>query len=505
NYTIKLINLIIIYLILGTAPVFPFLSVFGKQLGISSLIIGSINAILPILILIVKPIFGFIMDYFQTWRKVIFLILLAITNICYITIFFLPSLPGPILSEHHFQNVSCKTLSRCNMKYIFHNFLITIASCNGMKDTMCHWVCENTNFSTQLSFYPDQNKAIISPNTTCLLNINEISLCQGNLTNNYNCNVICDNFKDDQCMYISATFWSFVVLMCIGEIRQDKRLKYGKQRLWGAVGYSIVACLSGYMVDFFSYDKVYKNYIPSMLLMIIFTCVDFICCIKLELPFQSQSTTILKDVFTLLKSKSIIIFLCFSGFFGVLNSIMRNFLLWYVEDLSIATGYMNRIKFIEGLIIAAQCFSGEVIFFFLSGKILKKLGYDYTFTFCFICYAVRLGLISLAPTPWWILFIEFFMQGPSYALSFTAVISYGNVITPTGASGTIQGLVHGVNEGLGLSVGSLIGGILFKKFGGIMILRIFSVFAAFSALTYFVLHIFYFKHKTGKELNNLVF
>jgi len=41
------------------------------------------------------------------------------------------------------------------------------------------------------------------------------------------------------------------------------------------------------------------------------------------------------------------------------------------------------------------------------------------------------------------------MQGPSYALSFTAVISYGNVITPTGTSSTIQGLVQGVNEGLG--------------------------------------------------------
>ncbi|KAG5345575.1 MFSD6 protein, partial [Acromyrmex charruanus] len=512
NYTIKLINLIIIHLILGVAPVYPFLPVFGKQLGISPLIIGSVNAILPVLILIAKPIFGFIMDYFQTWRKVIFLILLAIGNICYITIFFLPSLPGPILSEHHFQNVSCATLPRCNMKY----HASAIASCNGMKDTMCHWVCENTNFSTQLSFYADQNKAIISPDTTCLLNINEILLCQGNLTNNYNCNVICDNFKDDQCLYRSATFWSFIVLMCIGEISvyvfisisdtfcfiilgQDKRLKYGKQRLWGAMSYGIAVCLSGYMIDFFSHDKVYKNYIPSMLLMIIFTCIDFICCIKLELPLQLQSTAILKNVFTLLKSKVIVIFLCFSGFFGVLNSIMRNFLLWYVEDLSVATGYTNRIKLIEGLIIAAQAFSGEVIFFFLSGKILKKFGYGYTFTFCFICYAVRLGLISLAPTLWWVLFIEFFMQGPSYALSFTAVISYGNVITPTGASGTVQGLVQGVNEGLGLSVGSLIGGVLFKKFGGIMTLRIFSVFAAFSALTYFVLHIFYFKqfnHKT---------
>ncbi|KAG5313455.1 MFD6A protein, partial [Acromyrmex insinuator] len=401
---------------------------------------------------------------------------------------------------------------------------LAIASCNGTKDIMCHWICENTNFSTQLSFHAHQNKATISPDSTCLLNINKTSLCEANLTN-YNCNVICDNFKDDQCLYISATFWSFVVLMCISEsgsfifssisdafcfaiLGQDKRLKYGKQRLWGAVGYGIVVCLSGYMVDFFSHDKVYKNYIPSILLVIIFTCIDFICCIKLKLPFQSQSTTILKDVFTLLKSKSIVMFLCFSGFFGILSTIMRNFLLWYVEDLSIATDYMDRMKLIEGLILAAQAFSGEVIFFFLSGKILKKLGYGYTFTFCFVCYALRLGLISLATTPWWVLLIEFFMQGPSYALSYTAIISYANVITPIGASSTVQGLVQGVNEGLGFSVGSLIGGVLFKKFGGIMTLRIISVFAAFSALIYFVFHIFYFKqfkHKTGKEINNLIF
>ncbi|XP_018392088.1 PREDICTED: major facilitator superfamily domain-containing protein 6-like [Cyphomyrmex costatus] len=516
NYTQLLIKMHYFFFLGSAGPVFPFLQVYGKQLGISPLIIGSINAILPILTLIAKPIFGFIMDYFQTWRKVIFLSLLVIANSCYAIILFLPPLPGPILSENHFQNVSCETLPHCNMKY----HASAIASCNGMKDTTCHWICENTNFSMQLSFHGNQNKAIISPDTTCLLNINEISLCQGNLTNNYNCNVTCDNFKYEQCLYTSIIFWSFVLLMCIGEIGffvfisisdafcfvilgQDKRLKYGKQRLWGAMGYGVVACLSGYMVDLWSYDKVYKNYIPSMLLMLVFTCIDLICCIKLELPFQSESTTILKDVFTLLKSKSIVIFLCFSAFIGILNSIMRNFLLWYVEDLSIMTGYMDRIKSIEGLIVAAQSFSGEVIFFFLSGKILKKLGYGYTFTLCFICYALRLGLISVAPTLWWVLLIEFFMQGPSYALSFTTVVAYGNVITPTGASGTVQGLVQGMIDGLGFSVGSLVGGILFKKFGGTMTIRIFSVFAAFSALTYFILYILYLKRKTVDTRNNI--
>lgn len=39
----------------------------------------------------------------------------------------------------------------------------------------------------------------------------------------------------------------------------------------------------------------------------------------------------------------------------------------YLEDLALATGYMNEIKLIEGLIVAAETLGGEVIFFSLSG------------------------------------------------------------------------------------------------------------------------------------------
>jgi len=66
-------------------------------------------------------------------------------------------------------------------------------------------------------------------------------------------------------------------------------------------------------------------------------------------------------------------------------------------------------------------------------------------------------------------------------------------------------LLRNVTIFLGLSIGSLIGGILYKELGGSVTLRIFSAFAAFSALTYFILHIFYLKYETGKKLNNLIF
>lgn len=137
------------------------------------------------------------------------------------------------------------------------------------------------------------------------------------------------------------------------------------------------------------------------------------------------------------------------------------------------TNYMSKIKLIEGLIVAAETLGGEVIFFsfsgklfiyiikfyilhnfciysnFFIGKILKKLGFGYTFTFCFICYALRLGLISLASNPWWVIPIELFMQGPTYALCYTTIVAYASKIAPPGTSATIQGIVAGMDDGFG--------------------------------------------------------
>lgn len=86
--------------------------------------------------------------------------------------------------------------------------------CNGTKDTTCHWMCKDTNFSTQVSFHIAKGEASISPNTTCLLNTNETSSC----SKSTNCNVTCDNFDNNHCLYTSITFWGFILLMSLGNI-----------------------------------------------------------------------------------------------------------------------------------------------------------------------------------------------------------------------------------------------------------------------------------------------
>ncbi|XP_018401492.1 PREDICTED: major facilitator superfamily domain-containing protein 6-like [Cyphomyrmex costatus] len=519
NYTLLPLKAHFFFFYGVTGAISPFLPVYGKQLGISPLIMGSIGATLPILFMIAKPIFGFIMDYFQTQKKLIFMALLTLSSSCYILIYFLPSLPGPI-ALNQFQNVSCAYLPFCgiNSLYLFKNSSTTL--CGDTRSITCHWICKDTNLSVPLSLqYTTGKNAIISPNTSCLININDTALCQKEFQENYNCNVICDSFENNYCLYTSITFWGFVFLMSLGGIGtsvsltltsaicfeilgKGEEMKYGRQHVWGEIGFGLAGFLTGCTIDIWSQGKIYKTYTSAFLLVFILTCIDLICCKKLKLPLVSRSPNIFTDVCTLLKFKSTVIFVCFDTICGVFDGYMISFLFWYEEDLAIKTGYMDKIKLIEGVTIGTEALSCAT-FMHLSGKILKKLGYGYTFTLSIAFYCLRMGLVSIAPTPWWIVPIELLTIGPSYILCYVTSVAYANIISSSNVSVSIQGIMSGMKDGFGRSIGSLVGSIFLKKFGGAITLQIFSIIAAFSSLVYLLLYLTYLKHKIPDTRNNI--
>ncbi|XP_071581776.1 major facilitator superfamily domain-containing protein 6-like [Temnothorax nylanderi] len=292
-----------------------------------------------------------------------------------------------------------------------------------------------------------------------------------------------------------------------GPNRKNAEMEYGEQRVWGGVGFSLAGFLTGYTVDIWSQGKTYTAYTPAFLLVFVFSCVDLICCRKLELPRISTSTNIFADVYALLKYKSFVIFSCFAIIVGALDSYMIYFLLWYEEDLAMKTGYMSKIKLIEGLTIATETF-GCGIMFCLFGKILQKLGYGYIFTLSLTFYAIRMGLISIAPTPWWIIPAELLMLGPSFAFSHSTIVAFANAISSSGTSTSVQGIMSGMKEGLGMTVGNFVGSILLKNFGGALTLQIYSILAVFSALVFIIngvllLYITYIKHEIPETRNNI--
>lgn len=55
----------------------------------------------------------------------------------------------------------------------------------------------------------------------------------------------------------------------------------------------------------------------------------------------------------------------------------------------------------------------------------------------------------MIPNPWWLLAIEIFGQGCSYALTYTCIVAYASVIAPPGTTAIVQVIVVGMDDGVG--------------------------------------------------------
>lgn len=267
-----------------------------------------------------------------------------------------------------------------------------------------------------------------------------------------------------------------------------KTMNYGAQRVWGTIGFGVTALFSGILVHLYQDDVggAVQAIAPAIVVMLVFGFFDIISIKWLHLPqFSTEGESILGKVVDLVSQKSIAIFLVFATLAGILDSFIIYYMFWHLEEVAERTGYMESIKLIEGCVVAAECLGGEILFFLVSGEILKRIGYVHCLSFCFFMYSIRLGLISLIPNPWWLVLIELFMQGSSYALCYTCIVAYASAVAPPGTTATVQGLVAGMDDGVGFAIGSIIGGQMYKRFGGIISFRVFSI----GALVMCVAHI----------------
>ncbi|KAH1027493.1 major facilitator superfamily domain-containing protein 6 [Dendroctonus ponderosae] len=490
-------------------PILPQLPVYGKEMGISTVVMGTVTGILPISFLIAKPLFGLLVDFYRNYRKTIFMLIIFTMALSFTGIAFIPVpkvishtiLEGPV-QEYYLD--TCKLIDFEQINCLNHT-----------KSVQCYSDCfEHADqfFLTSCSTEGYLNSTETSVMKLCSSENNSYSLWIGNSS----CHIRCmENVEyEDTKVYQSITFWSFLILMSIGTIGFNvsnsisdaicfdvigEEYDYGKQRVWGTIGFGITALLSGYIVNLFSGQII--SYIPAIIVMAVFSICDLLCCIKLKLPIMEVPHNIISELRILMNNRHVVTFMVFTVLVGVLDGFIIYFLFWYVEDLAAATNTGN-IKLLEGLIVAAETLGGEVVFFSISGKILERFGHVHSFSMCFVNYALRLALISLAPNPWWVLPIELCFQGPTYALTYTTVVAYANELAPPGASATMQGIAAGMDDGIGYAIGSITGGILYKYIGGKSALQVFSSLGVFCSVIHLVLHKTYLKgHEAPVILN----
>lgn len=98
---------------------------------------------------------------------------------------------------------------------------------------------------------------------------------------------------------------------------------------------------------------------------------------------------------------------------------------------------MVSIKTLEGLVMGIQCFGGELPFFFLSGKIIKKIGHVNAMSLVLLGFGVRFLLYSALVNPWWVLPIEL-LNGITFGIFYSTMTSYASIVALPGTEATIQ-------------------------------------------------------------------
>ena len=257
----------------------------------------------------------------------------------------------------------------------------------------------------------------------------------------------------------------------------------------------------GYLIDSQS-TAGHKNYTPAFLLMGGLLVLDLIISSRMQLSISVKPSSMLGDMWHLLSTPRVIIFVIWCTAVGILTSVVWQWLLWFLQDLSTA---MHSDKFgckdsegpdwvtlLLGLNMGIQCWVGEVPMFFLSGFVIKTLGHSNTMTLVLGAFGFRFLLYSFITNPWYSLPIEI-LNGITFGIFYATMTSYAHIISPPGFESTMQGIVGAAFEGLGVAIGSFVGGAVYKAYGGVFMFRAFGLFAIIMCLAHAFVHIMLLK------------
>jgi MFS family permease len=229
----------------------------------------------------------------------------------------------------------------------------------------------------------------------------------------------------------------------------EQKRRYGKLRLWGAVGWGVAAPVVGQLVaqlgqgwSFYSYG--------------LFMLAGLIISVRLPISQVHIGQTFWQGMRLLLGSRQWRYFLIIIFIAGIGSSLIHNYLFLYMEQLGANETLM-------GLALSVATLS-ELVVFSSSGRLLDRWGIRNLLLLALTTLAVRLLAYALVTNAWLVLPIQL-LHGLSFSALWTAGVAYADKLAPPGLGATAQGLFTGVFFGVAAATGAFLGGILYEKVG----------------------------------------
>lgn len=504
----------------ATGPMVQFLPTIGKQLGFSATVVGTIYTVLPISGLIAKPLFGSLADKFRL-HKTLFLIFEVILAVAFFSIYFIPGMDRSakvsLICDKDLPYLKiCPQIefSKKALNAVIENLHIDTAcqlSCKGVSQGFLELsgknVSANSTFEFGVGF--DLYQDLFTKNCvdvrvrTFLDGTAHVPVCGDRLRtwctaichNNSAFNHLLQEAKDSRSDMKHSTYqfylflWAAIIswvgmavvvsiadAICFDLLGNERRKDYGKQKMWGSIGFGIFGISAGYLIDLSSKGQYEKDYTCIFYIMLVAMIADIVvsATLKKKNPeCSADEPSLFRELLSVIREGRVLVFAWWCVGAGMCTSVIWNFLFWYSEVLT-TSSHFTWIKTLQGLMTGVQCFLGELPFNFISGSVLKKLGHVNVMSLVLLIYAIRFMAYSIISNAWLFLILEL-LHGPSFGLCWPTMVSYGDKVTPSGTKATMQGFIGAVFEGIGVASGSFICGWLIDSYGGVVALRTFSV------------------------------
>ena len=243
---------------------------------------------------------------------------------------------------------------------------------------------------------------------------------------------------------------------------------YGKQRVYGALGFGISNFLAGFLSDHYhenslsKYTAIFYVFLPSILLLI--PCgLTLASQTNIEIVNEQQRTKreLLIKTF---RNFDNILFMLSTFFVGVANAVVIGYIFMLMED------EMHASRTIMGLanLVASLI---EIFVFPFSSKILSLCGGAVGgIEVAIFSYFVRFIILSYIRNPWLVLPTQLF-NCLSFALFWTAAVEYTQEIAPKEIHVTMFSMLNSVYFNVAGLVGYLGGGVIYSTYGGRMLFQ----------------------------------
>jgi PPP family 3-phenylpropionic acid transporter len=244
-------------------------------------------------------------------------------------------------------------------------------------------------------------------------------------------------------------------------ILQGERDKYGRQRMWGAVGWGLASPLVGYLSERSGQHWFFYGYI---------ICMVCAWVVGSGMPISKESIRprFWHDLRSLLGNRKWIIFLLSILLGSLPLSISNTYLFLYLKELGASETLM-------GLSLTAATIS-ELPMWFYSNAMLRKLRPKGMLTVAIIASVIQAFGYTLLPIPWLVLVFQL-LHGMAFSAMWSAGVAYANEISTEATQATAQGMFGGVTMGLRTALGTLIGGVFYDQAGAVMTFRLGGIIA----------------------------